>query len=132
MLIILPSNRGETEACYCISLAISLVWPMPDGKEMRQEIDLGEMERTNEQVQHDVGDDDVERAEVNKGTGVVPTIRLPVAVLVWCAEWRLNLWKQSSKNTLNTENTRQDKPERNFLRIWSATYCLIMNHEIYQ
>lgn len=74
---------------------------------MRQEIELGEMERTNEQVQHDVGDDDVERAEVNKGAGVVATVRLPVAVLVWCAERRLYLQNQSSKHTLNTGN-----PER--------------------
>lgn len=60
---------------------------------MRQEIDLGEMERTNEQVQHDVGDDDVERTEVNKGTGVVATVRLPVAEHVWRAKRWLYLWK---------------------------------------
>lgn len=68
---------------------------------MRQEIGLGEMERTNEQVQHDVGDDDVERAEVDKGAGVVATVRLPVAVLVWGAERSLYLRNQSSKHTLN-------------------------------
>lgn len=66
---------------------------------MKQEIELGEMERTNEQVQHDVCDDDVERAKVDKGAGVVATVRLPVAMLVWCAERRLYLQDQSGKNT---------------------------------
>lgn len=71
---------------------------------MRQEIELGEMEHTNEQVQHDVGNDDVERAEVNKGADVVATVCLPVAVLVWCAEWRLYLQNQSNRQKLNTGN----------------------------
>lgn len=76
---------------------------------MRQEIELGEMERTNKQVQHDVGDDDVEGAEVDKGAGIVATVCLPVAMLVWCAEWRLYLHNEYSIHTLNTENPENRK-----------------------
>lgn len=74
---------------------------------MRQEIELGEMERTNEQIQHDVGDDDVEGAEVDKGTGVVATVCLPVAMLVWRAEWRLYLHNESSTHTQQSTHSNR-------------------------
>lgn len=46
---------------------------------------------TYEQVEHDVGDDDVEGAEVDQRSSVVPTVRLPVPVFVRGTERSLNL-----------------------------------------
>lgn len=59
----------------------------------------GEVERTHEQVEHDVGDDDVEGAEVNEGASIVAAVRLPVAMLVRRAERRLHLGTQSSTHS---------------------------------
>lgn len=96
---------------------------------MRQEIESGEMERTDEQVQHDVGDDDVERAKVDKRAGIVATVRLPVAVLVWCAERSLYLQNQSSKtHTQHGEPRKQSRTSlKGISRSWSATYCHVIN-----
>lgn len=55
---------------------------------------------TNKQVEHDVGYDDIERAEVYQSAGVVATVRLPVSKFIWRAERRLHL---------RTEETRKNK-----------------------
>lgn len=93
------------------------------------------MKLTNEQVQHDVGDDDVERAEVDEGAGVVATIRLPVAVLVWCAERRLYLQNQSGKHKLNTGNpeSRAGPTWKEFLKdlvghLFFPCHIIIIDH----
>lgn len=50
--------------------------------------------RTYEQVEHDVGYDDVKGAEVDERSSVVPTVGFPVSMLVWGAERSLNLQKE--------------------------------------
>lgn len=46
---------------------------------------------TNKKVEHDVGYDDVEGAEVDEGAGIVAAVSLPIAVLIRSAEWSLHL-----------------------------------------
>jgi len=54
---------------------------------------------TYEQVEHDVSNDDIKRAKVNKGASIVSTVRLPVTMFVRGAEWRLHLGNKADKQT---------------------------------
>lgn len=47
---------------------------------------------TYKQIQHDVGDDDIEWAEVHKCPCVIATVCCPVCKFIWSTKWRLNLW----------------------------------------
>lgn len=46
---------------------------------------------TYEQVEHDVGYDDVKWAEVDECSSIVATVRFPVSMFVWSAERSLHL-----------------------------------------
>lgn len=46
---------------------------------------------TYKQVEHDVGYDDIERAEIDECSSIVATVSFPVAMFVWGAEWCLHL-----------------------------------------
>lgn len=46
---------------------------------------------TYKQIQHDVGDDDIEGAEVHQCPRVIATVCGPVCKFIWSAKWRLNL-----------------------------------------
>lgn len=54
---------------------------------------------TYEQVEHDVSNDDIERAKVNEGASIVSTVCLPVAMFVRSAEWWLHLGNKADKQT---------------------------------
>lgn len=54
---------------------------------------------TYEQVEHDVSDDDIKGAKVNKGASVVAAVCFPVAMFVRSAEWRLHLGNEADKQT---------------------------------
>lgn len=54
---------------------------------------------TYEQVEHDVSNDDIEGAKVNEGASIVSAVRLPVAMFVRGAEWRLHLGDKADKQT---------------------------------
>lgn len=46
---------------------------------------------TYKQVEHDVGYNDIKRAEVDKCSCVVATVSLPVTMFIWGTEWGLHL-----------------------------------------
>lgn len=52
---------------------------------------------TYEKVEHNVGYNDIERAEVDKRSSVVATVGLPVAMFIRGAEWGLHLRTEKSK-----------------------------------